>query len=462
MLPTPYKSRRRVQLVCLLTPLCLTNFTSAVQPFPEVSDLPEQAEMPDPLVMFDGTPVTSPQQWFDQRRPELKALFQHYMYGCMPPPPDDISWTVERANDDFFNGKAVKKEVVIDFGPPGTPDLHLLVVIPKGRQGPAPVILGMNFCGNHTLVKDDSVAIPDTWVYGGCPGNENNRSTAGGRGGRMDRWPVEYVIDRGYALASFCTTNLDPDSDVNDFTDGVHPHYFKPGQTEPGPHDWGTIAAWAWGAHRAVDYLSTDPLIDDERIAVYGHSRNGKAALLAAAFDERIDLAMPHQSGWGGMAPNRDNVGESVKSINRKKTWFNDVFPQFNDQVNRFPFDQHSLVALVAPSPVLVTNAVEDEWADPEGQFRVLQAADSVYRFLGVEGLAADRRPELGQLVDSTLGYYIRAGKHSVTHGDWEVFLNFADKQFQSREFTPLLDGKSLEGRTANDWPSPFKLIQSS
>jgi hypothetical protein len=190
---------------------------------------------------------------------------------------------------------------------------------------------------------------------------------------------------------------------------------------------------------RAVDYLIKRDDIDRKRIAVVGHSRLGKAALLAAAFDERIALVIPHQAGCGGTAPSRGKVGESVKQINDHfPHWFNRTFKEFNDQPNRLPFDQHCLVALVAPRPVLFSNAVEDTWANPEGQFQVLQAADPVYRFLGADGLEAKAMPKPGKLVVTRLGYYIRPGKHSMTKADWMVFLDFADKHLR-RENRPMI-----------------------
>lgn len=159
-----------------------------------------------------------------------------------------------------------------------------------------------------------------------------------------------------------------------------------------------------------------------------GHSRNGKTALLAAALDDRIGLAIPHQAGCGGTAPSRGKTGESVKQINdRFAHWFNAAFKQFNEQPERLPFDQHCLVALMAPRPVLLSNAIEDQWANPSGQFDVLRAAAPVYRLLGAGGLETDTMPEPGRLSAGKLGYYIRPGKHSMTRDDWRVFLDFAD-----------------------------------
>lgn len=170
------------------------------------------------------------------------------------------------------------------------------------------------------------------------------------------------------------------------------------------------------GVHRVIDYLETDGSVDTKRLALVGHSRLGKATLFAGALDERIRVVIPHQAGCGGTAPNRFNVGESVERINTSfPHWFNDTFPEFNKEVERLPFDQHCLVALCAPRAVLFSNAQEDQWADPNGPFNMLNAADPVYRFLGVDGLPDGAKPETGKLMNSRLGYFIREGKHSMT-----------------------------------------------
>jgi hypothetical protein len=261
-----------------------------------------------------------------------------------------------------------------------------------------------------------------------CPGVKNNRATEAGRGAQVDVWAIEDSIDRGYAVATFYGGDIAPDH--AEAREGIRTYFLQTGRTKPGPHAWGTIAAWAWGLHRAVDYLRTVPEIDASRIAVIGHSRLGKTALLAAAFDERIALVIPHQAGCGGTAPSRGKVGESVKQINDHfPHWFADTFKEFNEHPDRLPFDQHGLVALVAPRPVLLTNAVADTWANPAGQFQVLQAADPVYRLLNVDGLGAAKVPEPNQLINTPLGYHIRPGKHSMGKEDWKVFWEFADKQ---------------------------------
>jgi len=291
--------------------------------------------------------------------------------------------------------------------------------------------VGMNFCGNHTLLDDERIHLPEGWVRNNCAGAVNERATEKGRGGQKDVWNIDLVIERGYALACFYSGDVDPDTP--DMSDGLGPAFYKPGQTAPAADDAGTIMLWAWGFHRLVDFV-TDAAsndVDPKRIAVVGHSRNGKTALLAGAFDERIRLVIPLQAGCGGTAPNptTDTRAESVKRINTSfPHWFCGNFKAFNDDPARLPFDQHCLIALCAPRPVLVPNAAEDLWANPSGQFEMLQAASPVYRLLGVEGLAEHAQPQMSKLIDSRLGYFIRPGKHAMTRTDWEVFLDYADR----------------------------------
>jgi hypothetical protein len=374
--------------------------------------------------MLDGTRVTTKEQWTEKRRPELRELFQHYMYGKLPPA-KSVSARVLHENPKAFGGKATLREVALSALPGH--EFRLLVVIPNGRKSPAPCFVGPNFGGNHGLVDDPMVAIPTGWMYANRPGVKTNRATEAGRGKQMNVWNLEQSVDRGYAVATFYNGDIDPDR--SDVRGGVRPHL-------PKKLDTATIACWAWGIHRAVDYLATrTDEIDPKRIAAVGHSRLGKTALLAAAFDDRIALAIPHQAGTGGSAPSRpigsqSSKAESVKRINTSfPHWFNSTFKAFNDDPTRLPFDQNGLVALCAPRPVLFSNAEEDLWANPEGQFEVLRAADPVYRLLGAGGLDAKAVPPPGKLVDSKLGYFIRPGKHSMTRDDWEAFWDFADKQ---------------------------------
>jgi hypothetical protein len=334
---------------------------------------------------------------------------------------------VEREDTRYFGGRATKREVALKFGPAGTRPIHLLEILPNKRTRPAPVFVCIAFCGTYGAVNDPTIPLPDGWMYP-VKGIENHRATEAGRGSQVDVWNIERSIDRGYGVALFYNGDVEPDD--KDSRDGVRFHILRKGAGTLDALDWGAVAAWAWGAHRVVDYLVKDPNVDAKRIAVVGHSRNGKAALVAGAFDERISLVIPLQAGCGGTAPSRGTVGESVKQINTSfPHWFNANYKQFNDRPELLPFDQNALIALCAPRAVLLANAEQDTWANPHGQFEVLKAADLVYRLLGVEALASHTFPAMSTLMSSRLGYFIRPGVHSMTRADWDVFLDFADRQ---------------------------------
>lgn len=390
--------------------------------FPPVAELPSRPDLPDPLVMMDGKPVTTKKEWIKQRRPELKALFQHYMYGWFPASVK-VTGKVTYTDRNFFDGKATLKLATISLGKAPCPEVHLLMVIPNHRDKPAPLFLGMNFSGNHTVVADTNVPLPTAWMPPKMAHVVNNRATEAGRGTQIDTWALEQSVDRGYAVATYYCGDVEMDR--TNATGGVRELIHVPKAAD----DWGTIAAWAWGMQRVVDYLIRDLDIDRQRIALVGHSRFGKATILAGAFDERIALVIPLQAGCGGTAPSRGKIGESVKRINTAfPHWFNGVFKEFNDQVDRLPFDQNCLIALCAPRPVLLGGATEDTWTNPTGAFDMLRAASGAYHLLGAEGLAATAMPPTNVLIDSNLGYFIRPGKHSMTRTDWKYFLDFADK----------------------------------
>ena len=418
-----------------LIPILAVNALAADFPAPE--KLPASAALPDPLVMRDGTRVTTKEEWLTKRAPELRALFQHYMYGKRPPESHDLKEKTIRQDNAALGGKATLREVLVDCGLDAP--VHLLIVFPNRRTKPAPCFLGMNFNGNYQLLDDPKIEMPRGFVRESFPGAEPNRAAEAGRGRQKETWAIEQSIDRGYAVASFYSGDVVPDDKV--LAETALKRFRAPGGEDRGPADTATIMAWAWGYSRMLDDLLTMPEIDGKRIAVVGHSRNGKTALLAAAFDERIALAIPSQAGCGGTAPNRVAAELSAPQTNGRPTvetvpvinkafphWFSGTFKSFDSDPSRLPFDQHELVALCAPRPVLFSCATEDKWANPPGQFEMLRAADPVYRLFNADNLGAEKMPETGKLLDSRLGYYIREGKHSMTTPDWKVWLDYADK----------------------------------
>jgi hypothetical protein len=199
--------------------------------------------------------------------------------------------------------------------------------------------------------------------------------------------------------------------------------------------NFGTIAAWAWGLSRAMDYLETDKHIDARRVAVFGWSRLGKAALWAGARDPRFAAVISHESGAGGAALSKRKFGEDVERLNRVfPHWYAASFRKYSNNEAALPFDQHMVIALVAPRPVYIGSAIDDKGADPLGEFLAAKGADPVYRLLGTEGLPGQAFPALHQPVMGGIAYHVRAGNHDVQAYDWAQYLHFADRYLKKKK----------------------------
>lgn len=426
--------RRWCAIYVIMHCLGVTSFASAAEPVwstekanTDESNVPPYT-LPDPLVDSAGDRVTTIEKWRSKRRPELLQLFEQEEYGRAPTERPTLKFTTTSEDNAALGGKAIRKEVMIDVSTPrGHVPLHLLLYIPKDKKH-APCFLGLNFHGNQVVVNDPGITLATCWVLNQpTVGIVENRATEASRGSQAANWQVEEVIGRGYAVATMCCGDIEPDS-PDGLAKGVRALFLHAGQDKPADEEWGTIAAWAWGLSRALDFLETEPLVDAKRVAVWGHSRLGKAAVWAGAEDERFALVISNNSGCGGAALCKRVFGETVGIINDKfPHWFCGNFKKYSQNEAELPIDQHELIALIAPRPVYVASATEDRWADPRGEFLSAMNAEPVYRLLGCEGLGADEMPTPDRSIGSSIGYHVRTGKHETTAFDWQQYLKFAD-----------------------------------
>jgi len=391
------------------------------------------------LEPFDADPVDTPEEW-RERRSLVRQLFEQYVYGYTPPVPD-VGTTVEQTTIYLEPPRQVRQtdrsverlkatlfQVDLDLGPESAPSPRLTVFAPQDVHGSVPGLLALNRLGNHTVARADP--LEPTPAVERFPGTGQDEPA--GWAARAQYWDVPYLLDREYAFATVYCGAFDPDRD--EFTDGVHPHFDPPGSDDV---RWGTLAAWAWGLRCSLSALADVPGVDEERIALFGHSRRGKAALLATAFDDRAAMAVPHQSGTGGLALARDNDQETVADITSTfPHWFGGQFSAFAGRVERLPLDQHLLAALVAPRPLIDTEGLRDNWANPGRARDALQAASNVWDLLDepaypragsdyADLLVGDDR--IDEETVERVCQYRRDTGHTMDLGYWRSILDFAD-----------------------------------
>jgi len=375
-------------------------------------------ELPDPLKLPDGGVVEDAQTWWEVRRPQIFKLFEEQVYGRAPGSPSSMAYRLLEEADDALDGAAIRKQVRVLFdGTADGPHMDILIYLPAEAEEAVPLFLGLNFRGNHAIRGESEILMTSSWQKRKSP-----------RGAAASRWSIDRCLSRGYGVATIYCGDIDPDHD-DGFANGVHPMFYAKGQDRPAADEWGSIAAWAWGLSRALDYCETDSQIDHERVAVFGHSRLGKTAIWAGARDSRFAMVISNNSGCGGAALSRRCFGETVGRINKSfPHWFCDNFNQYSNHESALPVDQHMLVALIAPRPVYIASATKDIWADPRGEFLAALHGDPVYELLGVEGLGVEVMPGADAPVHGGIGYHLRSGKHDVTDYDWQQYLAFADK----------------------------------
>ena len=384
--------------------------------------------LPEILRMADGTPVETEAQWW-QHRPQLLQQFEREIYGrTLLGRPDDLQFVV-REQKVVRDGRATRLRIGVLFeGRDDGRQMELLVYLPNDVAGPVPLFLGLNFDGNFATCDDRDLPLPTHFVNGlfiYCP---DHRAHETQRGHNAKMWPYDAILARGYGVATACYGEIEPDM-ANQWWHGPRALGATLSGAVPGAGDWGALGAWAWALSRALDYLETEARVDAARVAVLGFSRLGKTALWAGAQDARFAAVISQNSGKGGISLSKRLTGEPVAHLaNSLGHWFAPNYAKYADNEAALPVDGHTLAALIAPRPLLILSANQDTWSDPEGEFLSGQLATPLYQLFGHDGLSAQQWPATGTLINSRIGYYLRAGGHDVTAEDWAVTLDWADK----------------------------------
>jgi hypothetical protein len=352
-------------------------------------------KLPD-VLQPGGMKITSADLWNKSGRPETLELFRKNVYGRVP----ETSYTEKFktiVDTISMDGQAHQKKIDIDITSGGKSlTIHLTLFTPASSDKPVPAFLLIDNFNSSTdpKVKDEF-------------------------------FPVKDALKRGYGMAVFSSADLDPDN-FDNFKNGIHGLLDK----NPRPDDaWGTIAAWAWGASRCMDYLETDRKLNHSKIAIVGHSRGGKTALWAGATDTRFAMVISNESGAGGAALARRRFGETVEKLNTGfPHWFCRNYTKFNNNEDAMPVDMHMLLALAAPRALYIDCADEDLWGDPQGSYLSLYNAVPVYKLLGYPSDIPKSMPPLEkQIISGKVGFHIRGGYHSLLLKDWNRFMDFAD-----------------------------------
>jgi hypothetical protein len=398
-----------------------TNYDEAkANPYPD---------LPDPLKMKNGKKVTSAKMWWDSRRPELVEDFDREVYGRVPKSVPSVKWEIAKTADESVGDIPIVTKTLLGHVdnsayPEIAVDIQLSLSTPAGAKTPVPVIM----------------------VFGGGPG--------AGRGAPPAVAPAQQGADSGptwqaQALArgwGFATLN--PASIQADNGAGLRKGIIGlVNKGEPRkPEDWGALRAWAWGADRAMDYFETDNAVDAKRVAIQGHSRYGKAAVVAMAYDSRIAIAFVSSSGEGGAKLHRRNYGELVENVagENEYHWMAGNFLKYAGPLkwSDLPVDSHELIAMCAPRPVflsagnLVDPAVDigrsDAWVDARGTFLAGVAAGPVYRLLGKKDLGTMAFPPIETgILSGDLVFRQHSAGHTP-NPNWPYFLDFAEREFKA------------------------------
>ena len=362
-----------------------------------IDEMLKERRLPELLLHKDGSPVTA--ETWKARRLELVDLLGEQMYGRMPVCSGATTWVESPHNDRAAAGIAWESTVRITFPTPDGTDytfpIHLIVPKSATAETPKPAFVFISF-------------------------------------GNILYYPAEELAESGVIVAEMVMNDIALDDPDDGFRSGAAPHFFKNGCRKP--DGVGAIGMWAFGASRVLDYLLAQDYVDRERVAVVGHSRLGKTALWAGANDTRFTHVISNDSGCCGAAIIRGKIGEQYPRITGKfPHWFCENMKQNAVSIERSyetGFDQHFLLAAVAPRHVYVASAIEDDWSDPTSEYLCCCAASPAWEVNGLDGFVHhDRLPEPEEtLHDGMVGYHLRYGAHAFSRHDWQRYVAFIKK----------------------------------
>lgn len=357
--------------------------------------------------MADGSPCAR-DRWPARRR-ELLDNLQRNLYGWTPDVPRQVEGRVVWEEEAAYAGKALHQRVELRIETAGGVHVLPFHLLRPHAQARPPVLL-------HLAFRPSLAAMRTPADYAGL----------------SDRYlPVEEILDQGFALAVVCYRDIVDDSLDGNFQQGLGACFFRSSQRAP--EDWGRIGLWAYGGSCVLDHLVRQESLDRDRIAAIGHSRLGKTALWLGAQDERLFAAVSNNSGFGGAAVARHGAGERIADFLRCGSWdwFCENFKRYAGREDEQPYDQHLLLAAMAPRRLYVASAAEDRGADPQSEFLSCLAASRAYALLGERALVTpDALPAPGTaLHEGRIGYHLRAGRHFLSREDWGLCLRYLRRQ---------------------------------
>jgi hypothetical protein len=377
------------------------------------------AKIPDPLVLNNGAHVTTTKMWWSERRPQIVEMFDRGIYGRTPANLPRVKWEVlssvhEKNGDVPVITKTLLGHVDNSGDPKITVNIEVTLSTPEGAKGPVPVIMQLG------LSKEVLAMLMKRFPQ------------FAQQAGNGPTWQQQ-VLARGWGYAEYIPTSAQPDNGAG-LTQGII-GLASEGQPRK-LDDWGVLKAWAWGASRCLDYFETDKHVDAKQVGIAGHSRYGKASLVAMAYDPRFAIGYISSSGSAGAKLYRHIFGEEVENTAGPEAyhWMGGNFLKYAGPLNTgdLPVDANDLIALVAPRPLFIgagaATANGDGWVDPKGSFLAASGASPVYELLGKKGLGTTTFPPIETaLIDGDIGFRQHSGGHTPGP-NWPTFLAFASR----------------------------------